>query len=61
MHGNPEQWDGETLHEKAWPIVEPIFTQALDNAKNEYGAATGIEQAGNTLERRCARGSLFAC
>ncbi len=50
VHGNPEQWDAETLHDKAWPIVEPIFTEAIDNAKNEYGAATGIEQAGSTLE-----------
>ncbi len=50
VHGNPEQWDGETLHDKAWPIVEPIFTQAIEDAKNEYGAATGIEQAGDSLE-----------
>lgn len=39
--GNPEQLRAEDLHERAWAIVEPVFTQARQQAAQRYQEAAG--------------------
>ena len=39
--GNPELISGEQLHEKAWPLVEPIFTKAKEDAEEKFKQFSG--------------------
>lgn len=39
INGNPEMWGEKELHEKAWPIVEPLFKQAQQTAADRYQLA----------------------
>ena len=34
--GSPKVWDAETLHERAWEIVEPIFHQEEADTRRRY-------------------------
>lgn len=39
--GNPELISGEQLHEKAWSLVEPIFTKAQEVAEEKFKQYSG--------------------
>jgi hypothetical protein len=52
VKGNPDELKPAELHEKAWPVVQPIFTQAQHRAAGQYeklcgsgGATTDVEEA----------------
>lgn len=47
--GNPEDLRAECLHEKAWPLVEPIFGEAMKKAKEKYFELTGTKQITNDI------------
>lgn len=38
IEGNPERVSAADLHERAWPIVEPLFEAGLREAIENYGA-----------------------
>ncbi|HLR20792.1 MAG TPA: hypothetical protein VK087_02180 [Tissierellaceae bacterium] len=41
IKGNPENLSPEQIHEKAWKIVEPIFTKDQEKAKEMYNQYSG--------------------
>ncbi len=43
--GNPEELKPEDLHAKAWPIVEPVFQQAQENAAARYYQLSETEKS----------------
>ena len=43
--GNPEDLETEDIHEKAWPMVKPIFQKELFESLNRYQALSGSEPA----------------
>jgi hypothetical protein len=45
IHGNPEHWRNEELHERAWPLVEPHFAQAQQQALARFHQALNSKQA----------------
>ncbi|NLB84347.1 MAG: hypothetical protein GX791_08915 [Synergistaceae bacterium] len=47
--GNPEDLSAESLHEKAWPLVEPIFGEDMRKAKEKYFNLTGTKQITNDI------------
>jgi hypothetical protein len=47
--GNPDHLEIDALHEQAWPLVEPIFLQALQEATAKYNRYAGSEQASDDL------------
>jgi len=47
--GSPDKLSARQLHERAWQIVEPIFTQGLDDAIGQYGRLAGTERASTDI------------
>jgi hypothetical protein len=43
--GSPEELKTEELHERAWPLVEPVFNQAREEAALRYGQLASSGQA----------------
>jgi hypothetical protein len=41
IEGNPEGWSAEELHERAWRIVEPIFSASRKEATARYAQLVG--------------------
>lgn len=50
IHGNPEHWRSDELHERAWPLVEPHFAQAQEQALAKFKQAQNNGQASYQLE-----------
>ncbi len=48
--GSPDELSAEELHERAWPVVEPVFTQAQEEAAGRFHALAGTGQASSELE-----------
>jgi hypothetical protein len=48
--GNPEELTAEELHERAWPLVEPVFTRSQESAADRYGELAGTGHASSQLE-----------
>ena len=48
--GNPDKLKAETLHEQAWPIVQPLFLKPEREAADRYKATVGTEYASNAIE-----------
>jgi Bacterial archaeo-eukaryotic release factor family 3 len=44
IEGNPEALSPAELHERAWALVEPVFTQSRDGAARRYRDAAGRGQ-----------------
>jgi len=42
--GNPEGMKPEELQKKAWPVVEPLFRKAVEDAAERYHAIHGTEK-----------------
>lgn len=47
--GNPDRESAESLHTRAWAIVEPYFMQSRDEATACYRAYAGTERASNDI------------
>lgn len=45
IEGNPEKLRAQELHERAWAIVEPVFTGAREEAAERYREAAGSGEA----------------
>jgi hypothetical protein len=50
IHGNPEQWRNDELHERAWPLVEPHFALAQQQALEKFQQALSSGQASYQIE-----------
>ncbi|HVB22795.1 MAG TPA: hypothetical protein VNG51_12695 [Ktedonobacteraceae bacterium] len=48
--GNPDKLKAETLHEQAWPIVQPLFLKPEREAADRYKATMGTGFASNAIE-----------
>jgi hypothetical protein len=47
--GNPDDLPAETLHERAWAVVEPLFGQAQEEAAARYRRYAGTGRASSHL------------
>lgn len=45
IEGNPEMLSPQELHEQAWPLVEPRFTQRQQQAVDDYLQLAGTDSA----------------
>lgn len=52
IEGSPEELRAEELHERAWPILQPLFLEARKEAAAQYRqlAGAGSEQASSDLK-----------
>lgn len=48
--GNPAELSNEALHERAWPVVEPLFTRAQEEADARFRELLGTGHASGQLE-----------
>jgi hypothetical protein len=48
VKGNPDELKPSELHEKAWPVVQPVFTQAQHKAAAQFHQL--IESGGATAD-----------
>ncbi len=51
VRGNPDRLNEQELHDRAWPIVEPVFMQAQREAAGFLEAALGTERASTELKQ----------
>ncbi len=50
ISGNPEHTPFETLHERAWALVEPTFRRSEREARERIAAQSGSNAASNELD-----------
>lgn len=50
IEGNPDRWSNQELHERAWPVVRPLFEAELEKARAHYGQIAATEHASARLE-----------
>jgi hypothetical protein len=50
LPGNPEGLKPEELHARAWPLVEPVFKQARQDAADRYRRLAGTGQTTNDVK-----------
>jgi hypothetical protein len=48
--GNPEELSPEKLHQRAWAIVQPLFSRAQEEAVAQYRQSAGTERASCDLQ-----------
>jgi hypothetical protein len=48
--GNPDELSPEQLHERAWPVVEPVFTKDQEEAIDRFRQLAGTGQASTQLD-----------
>lgn len=48
--GNPDNLSAEELHEKAWPVVEPVFSRAQEAASERFHDLLGTGQASKDFD-----------
>jgi hypothetical protein len=48
--GNPEGWNEQTLHEKAWPVVQARFDANRKTAIEQFGSLRAAGQASDQLD-----------
>lgn len=48
--GNPDRREAEDLCEHAWPVVEPYFLKAQQEAAAQYRACAGTKRAAHTVK-----------
>ncbi len=49
IKGNPEHMSAQELHQKAWEIVQPYFTEKQQEAKARYFELAGTGKASNDI------------
>lgn len=57
--GNPENVSMDELHAQSWPIVEPVFNEKIDNAKEVYGNLSATDRSSTDL-REVVSASVWA-
>jgi len=50
VHGNPENWSAQELHQRAWELVEPIMERDRFEALNRYGDLSNTDRVSNDLQ-----------
>lgn len=50
IDGNPDDLSAETLHDKAWEIVRPLFTEAKEEVVERYKQMAHSDQASDDLQ-----------
>ncbi len=48
--GNPDELSAEELHDRAWPLVEPVFARSQESAADRYGQLAGTGHASSQFE-----------
>ena len=48
--GNPEELSAMELHEKAWPLVRPIFSKLEEEAQDKYFELKAKDQTSNAID-----------
>jgi hypothetical protein len=54
VDGNPDRLSAKELHDRAWPLVLPLFEAAQRRAAAEYRRLAGTASASNNLEAAVA-------
>jgi hypothetical protein len=49
--GSPDHWGQQELHERAWAIAEPWFTQRCNDAAQRHRQLSGTDRAPTELEQ----------
>ena len=49
IHGNPEELSEAEIHERAWPLVEPILDAPRQDARQKLKALRGTERVSDDL------------
>jgi len=55
IEGNPDRLSNRELHDRAWPLVKPLFEQAQQRAVAQYQQLAGTEHASADLEAVVAK------
>jgi len=50
IEGNPERLSNKELHDRAWPLIKPVFEAAQQVAAAQYRQLAGTEHASGDLE-----------
>jgi hypothetical protein len=50
VEGNPDRLSNQELHDRAWPLVQPLFEEAQQRAAAQYQQLAGTEHASCDLE-----------
>jgi hypothetical protein len=50
ISGNPEELSAKELHEKAWPVIRPIFSKLEEEAQDKYFAVKDNGQTSNAID-----------
>src|SRR6516165_6911066 len=50
IEGNPDRLSSGELHDRAWPLVKPLFEEAQQRAAAQYRQLAGTEHASGDLE-----------
>ena len=50
VDGNPDRWSNKELHDRAWPLVKPLFEKAQQEAAVQYQRLAGTEHASHDLK-----------
>jgi hypothetical protein len=50
VEGNPDRLSSRELHDRAWPLVKPLFEEAQQRAAAQYRQLAGTEHASGDLE-----------
>lgn len=48
--GNPDEVTNEELHQRAWPVVEPVFTRAQEEAREQFQNLVGTGRASTQFD-----------
>ncbi len=50
IEGNPDRLSSKELHDRAWPLVKPLFETAQQRAAAQYRQLVGTEHVSGDLE-----------
>ena len=50
VEGNPDRLSNQELHDRAWPLVQPLFEEAQQQAAAQYQQLAGTDHASCDLE-----------
>ena len=50
IEGNPDRLSSRELHDRAWPLVQPLFEAEQQRAAAQYGQLAGTEHTSGDLE-----------
>lgn len=50
IEGNPDRLSSKELHDRAWPLVKPLFEEAQQRAAAQYRQLAGTDRASGDLK-----------